>query len=416
MRNALIVSFDLIREGEPETTLSIGSLLASLKSDPAYGAEFEVEHVGINLLTCTTEAAVAQAMDAVHQRGIGTCDTVAVACYVWCEREVCECIRRLRKCGYRNKIVLGGPQISYATRERLAAFYPQADVFITGYAEAALRSAILMEKPSAPQVIAEDVAFSDLPSAYLSGEISVAAGQARVRMETRRGCPFRCAFCAHRDLKKHAVHRHPLERATAELDLLATRNVRKVNFLDPVFNQGKEYLDLMEHMVQKRFESLVTFQSRFELIRNEEGERFIDLAAKLNAHLEFGLQTAMDDEGKAVNRRNSQEAVRRAMYQLKKQGISYEVSLIYGLPGQSVRSFAESILFLRDNGCERITAFPLMLLRGTELFAEKEKWGYQERQEGQFGIPVVYRSNSFTERDWSVMKEMADDLMPNERV
>lgn len=416
MHTALIISFDLIREGEPETSLSTGSLLASLKSDPAYGCEFSVDHVGINLLACTTEAAVARALTAVLERGIDACDTVALACYVWSEREVCETIRRLRECGYRNKLVLGGPQISYPNRDLLPALYPQADLFITGYAETALRTAILMEKPAKPQVLAEDISFSDLPSPYLAGEVAVAVGQARVRMETRRGCPFRCAFCAHRDLKKQVVHRHPLERAQAELALLASREVRKVNFLDPVFNQGKEYLSLMEHMVHKQFEALVTFQSRFELIRNKEGERFVELAAGLNAHLEFGLQTAVKDEGRAVNRMNSQDAVQRAMRLLNEHRISYEVSLIYGLPGQTVRSFAESILFLQANGCDRITAFPLMLLRGTELFADKEKWGYQERPEGRFGIPVVYRSNSFSEREWLAMKELADELTPNERI
>ncbi|HEX6912582.1 MAG TPA: radical SAM protein [Longimicrobium sp.] len=416
MRRALIVSFDLIREGEPGTPLSIASLLAKLKSAPGYGTAFVVEHVSINQLALEAEAALDAAETAVVAQGTNSCDTVAISCYIWAEREVSTLIRRLRGRGYRNKIVLGGPQITYASREQLPSLYPEADIFVTGYGEESLHAAILMTRPAGPRVLSQEVTFGELPSPYLTGELPVALGQERVRMETRRGCPFRCAFCAHRDLKKNSVHRHPLERAQAELDFLAARQVRKVNFLDPVFNEGPDYLSVMEHMVATQFEALVTFQSRFELIRNAQGERFLDHAAHLNAHLEFGLQTAAESEGKSINRRNSRDAIQHAMRLMNDRGISYEVSLIYGLPGQTVRSFAESILFLRENECQRITAFPLMLLRGTELFVQKERWGFQEQPAGRFGIPVVYQSNSYTEREWQSMRAIADELMPNERV
>lgn len=416
MRKALVVSFDVIREGEPEIPLAIASLLASLKSSPGYGADFEVESRSINLLACDTETAVQSAMNTVFEQGFDACDTVAVGCYVWAEAEASQFILRLRDAGYRNKIVLGGPQISYAKTEQLPQLYPQADIFVRGYAEVALHSAILMPRPAVPAVLAEEVSFDDLPSPYLSGDLPVVTGQGRVRMETRRGCPFRCSFCAHRDLKKNKVHRHPRERATAEWDFLTSNRVGKVNVLDPVFNEGKDYLPLMKHMVQSDFHPLVTFQTRFELILKPDGECFLDLAGQMNAHLEFGLQTALESEAKSVNRRNPRDAVRSVMRMLNEQRISYEVSLIYGLPGQTPASFAESILFLRENGCDRITAFPLMLLRGTELFEQKERWGYRERPEGRFGIPVVYESNWFSEGDWWMMKQMADDLTPNERI
>ncbi|HEX8244588.1 MAG TPA: hypothetical protein VF541_13875, partial [Longimicrobium sp.] len=133
-------------------------------------------------------------------------------------------------------------------------------------------------------------------------------------------------------------------------------------------------------------------------------------------HLEFGLQTAVEDEGRAIQRRNRMAAVAPLMRGLTDRGISYEVSLIYGLPGQTVESFRQSIQFVRDNGCDRITAWPLMLLRGTELMAQRQQWEFEERAEGRFGIPVVTRSRSFSERDWETMKEIAEGLAPNARV
>ena len=57
-----------------------------------------------------------------------------------------------------------------------------------------------------------------------------------------------------------------------------------------------------------------------------------------------------------------------------------------------------------------------MLLRGTELFAQKEHWGFAERPEGRFGIPVVYESNSFSGHGWWTMRQIAEELAPTERV
>ena len=415
MHKALIVSLDLIRSGEPQVPLSTASLLAALRADPEYGDTFTVEHCGINLLHTAQEEEQSVVLQTVLRREPRSFDTIAIACYVWSERVVRGLLKELRRLGFDKQIVLGGPQISYASPEGLPEMYPEADVFVSGYAETALRTAIRNAGKHGSKVLTEAVDFNTLPSPYLSGSIDVEQGQERVRMETRRGCPYRCSFCAHRDVR-NGVQSHSESRVQAEIEWLHARQVRKVNFLDPVFNMGREYLPLMQHMVDTRFSAAVTFQSRFELVRNEEGERFIDLAGKLDATLEFGLQTAVESEGKAVNRRNRHADIERAMRALNEAEVPYEVSLIYGLPGQTVQSFTESILFLQANGCRSIVAFPLMLLRGTELFAERARWGFKERPEGRFGIPVVYESNSFSEADFGTMRQLADELSPHERV
>jgi radical SAM superfamily enzyme YgiQ (UPF0313 family) len=416
MRHALIVSLDIIRPGEPGTSLSTASLLAFLKSSLGYGERFTVEHLAVNLMSHERETEIETVLEAVLAREPRRFQVIAIACYVWSERITRGLLPALRRCGFRGTIVLGGPQISYSCRDELSSFYPDADVFVTGYGEASLHRAIISGAGTSPAILEEDVDFATLPSPYLSGVLEVAPGQERVRMETRRGCPFRCSFCAHRDLKKKTVHERPKDRVRDELAWLAERGVKKVNFLDPVFNQGNEYLNLLDYMVGTGFRPEVSFQSRFELIRGDDGARFVDLARRLNATLEFGLQTANPGEAKTVDRGNNIERVRSAMDTLNQSGVPYEVSLIYGLPGQTLQSFADSVLFLRDNGCERIVAFPLMLLRGTDLYAQKAKWGFKERSEGRFGIPVVYESHSFSEAEWHQMGEIANDLGAHERV
>ena len=54
-----------------------------------------------------------------------------------------------------------------------------------------------------------------------------------IRLETKRGCPYRCNFCAHRDLTKNRMHKFELERTFKELALIKQKEIHRVNVLDP---------------------------------------------------------------------------------------------------------------------------------------------------------------------------------------
>ncbi|HEX8245860.1 MAG TPA: hypothetical protein VF541_20265, partial [Longimicrobium sp.] len=229
MRTAVIVSFDLIRPGEPATSLALGSLLAALAHEVATGAELDVHHVSVNLLDMQGEAAVEKAEAAVLGLGLSARDAVAVSGYVWSEPLTTRLIERLRAGGFGGTIILGGYQVSYAREEELPALYPGVDLFISGYAEKALCAALTkLERPSQPRVLAEQVDFTALPSPYLGNAITVEEGQGMVRLESKRGCPFRCAFCAHRDLRGNRVHARAADRVRLELDFLAAQRVGKI--------------------------------------------------------------------------------------------------------------------------------------------------------------------------------------------
>jgi coproporphyrinogen III oxidase-like Fe-S oxidoreductase len=88
------------------------------------------------------------------------------------------------------------------------------------------------------------------------------------------------------------------------------------------------------------------------------------------------------------------------------------------LPNQTLSSFQQSINFCVQHEVPVIHAFPLMLLRGTPLYEEKEKLGLQESYEIasselnrlQVDIPHVISSPSFTHTDWQAMAKIAEEL------
>jgi hypothetical protein len=56
-----------------------------------------------------------------------------------------------------------------------------------------------------------------------------------------------------------------------------------------------------------------------------------------------------------------------------------------------------------------------MLLRGTELLALKDKWHLREATIGDYHIPLVVESSSFSESEWYQMRTLAESLFPTDR-
>ena len=62
----------------------------------------------------------------------------------------------------------------------------------------------------------------------------------------------------------------------------------------------------------------------------------------------------------------------------RRRGIDFEISLIYGLPRQTLDSFRASLDWARKTGASRVAAYGLMLLRGTEMHRQRHALGLRE--------------------------------------
>lgn len=411
-RQIVLLSFDLIEPDESPVSLSIASLLAPFNASSEYRDSFEIVHVSVNLLQDPLITTVDILSRVAARSRFPHVDAVAISAYVWSESMVNPTIKILRAEGYLGPIILGGYQIQYD--DRLSSNYPDCQIFIKGQGELSFLSAIT--GTSIPtRVLDLEPDFSELPSPYLMGTIPVSRFQSKVRMETKRGCPYRCTFCAHRDLQRRKVYSYPDERPLQELRLFKSLEVRKINIVDPIFNMGRSYLDILRGASDLGVRSLLALQTRFENIKGIAGEQFLELCTNLNVCLEFGLQTANERESQVVHRRNDLAHVEAVLNRLNQLEIPYEVSLLYGLPFQSLRTFLASIQFLRTRGCRVIKAFPLMLLKGTELWAQKAEFGFRESPMGPYAIPTVVESSTFDEDEWCEMRAVAESLGTTER-
>jgi radical SAM superfamily enzyme YgiQ (UPF0313 family) len=225
-----------------------------------------------------------------------------------------------------------------------------------------------------------------------------------MRWETQRGCIYACTFCQHRaaDARQRPGLIHN-SRIAKEVDALVQGGAQDIAVLDPIFHTNPGAIPILERFSQPGYGGRLSLQSRFELV----SEAFLDACMTLNIRLEFGLQTTHRKEMRAIRRINDLDAADRVIQQLHQRNIPFEISLIYGLPEQTLSSFRASVQWCIERGVPVVHAFPLMLLRGTLLEQNRERWGLIESRDR---IPVVMESNTFSQEEWGEMREMAEGL------
>lgn len=402
-RRVVLVALDWIRGKDPRMTLGHASLLARLAIVP--GLLVHSVSRAVNAPDFSREAL----LEAILSVAWPGCD-LAVGAYVWNEAIVQWLLPELCRAGFRGRIIVGGPQVSYAP-PGVASHYPDADVLVRGYGEDALAALLTGVQPAEiPGVVVRGgpdsglpaaIDLSQLPSPILTGTLPV---QPFMRWETQRGCIYTCSFCQHRESGARLRH-HELanQRIAGEVTALVRGGAREIAVLDPIFNSHAAAADILGRFRAARYTGRLSLQCRFELITDE----FLDACAGLDIALEFGLQTTQPAEMRAVQRHNDLVRVDSAITRLQARDIPFEVSLIYGLPNQTVHSFRASVDWCRDRGVSAIRAFPLMLLRGTALEQQRTRWGLVESSDP---IPVVVQSDSFNQAEWLTMSADADQL------
>lgn len=407
----ILLSLNWTRDKDPRLPLGHASLLAALQA-----AGKRVESLVYAVNTDLDVEHIADAILEIAGRDSGRTAVLGIGAYVWGEAVLQQLLPLLRGRGFAGRIVLGGPQVSFM-ESGFEATYPQADIFVRGSGEQALMAITstpgqvnmpgVIYAGSNGLVTTAKADIEDLPSPWLRHDW-MKEPLKFVRMETVRGCPYSCSFCQHRAPEKNArLAQIPDSRVIREIALFCEQGVESIAVLDPIFNASSRSVGFLEEFVARGFRGKLSLQCRAELIT----EDFLAAASRLNVTLEFGLQTIHGCESDAVNRRNKIEKVDEALRKVRELGIHHEVSLIFGLPTQTLESFRQTVDWCLARHVPVIKAFPLMLLRGTQLAADASRWNLRE---SGHSMPFVISSSTFTEEDWVKMNAISDALKATE--
>jgi radical SAM superfamily enzyme YgiQ (UPF0313 family) len=216
-----------------------------------------------------------------------------------------------------------------------------------------------------------------IPSPYLTGLLDPFFDLPLVPMvETTRGCPFTCTFCADGIAIKSRIKRFESERTREELSYIAER----VHHTDELVITDLNFGMYQEDATTARYIADIQEKHRWPvLVKASAGknrtERIIEAATILKGSWMIGaaIQSADPEVLKAIKRSNiSSEAFEKFIEfgnTLSKDALTY-TEIILGMPGDTKEKHFGSLRFGIDNKVNSLRMYQCMLLVGTEMASQ----------------------------------------------
>ncbi|MCQ2600420.1 MAG: DUF4080 domain-containing protein [Treponema sp.] len=261
------------------------------------------------------------------------------------------------------KCICGGPEVT-ANPQSFTGF-EKASGGEGEYSIPAVVYELITGKRPAPSEVKKD--YSDLESPYLDGTLDPSEFEGAL-WELARGCPFKCSYCYESKGEK-TVRMFPMERIDAELELFAEKKVPQVFVLDPTYNANKNRaIELINKIAKKTPDTFYYFEARAEFIDRQLAHAF----TKIPCSLQIGLQSADPNVLNLVNRPFNKAAFLKGINCLNQEGAVFGLDVIYGLPGDSLQGFKNSVDFAISQYPNNLELFCLSVLPGTDLHDRAE--------------------------------------------
>ncbi len=346
----------------------------------AYAEKFG-EGFSVSLYESTVNRAVSEVADEIVKIAP---DAVAFSAYIWNIRYILQVAQRVKEQIPEVKVILGGPEVSFAADEYLGS--PWVDFVISGEGEkpfTELMTALANGKePSVGYgicyklegTIQKDEPYferelSALESPYTDEYIQSVSGRIAY-FEASRGCPFSCAFCLSGACR--GVRLFPIDFVKQSLLRLWNSGTKTVKFVDRTFNADARRADeilsfLLEHAPHMPKGVCFHFEIAADILK-ESTLTLLERAPKGLFQIEAGLQSFNHETLAAVTRVTDLEKLVQNMRRLCKNGnIHTHVDLIAGLPYEDLASFGDSFDKAYAIGADMLQLGFLKLLYGSAL-------------------------------------------------
>ncbi len=313
-------------------------------------------------------------------------DLVAFSCYIWNMQYVEQLAKTLKLIDSRIKILYGGPEVSFNSKEVLKN--SSADYIIEGEGEETYREFI--------QCLINGVKLNNIRALYHKVGEEPTYGGPRALMdinnlvfpyteeedldnkiiyyEASRGCPFNCKYCLSSTIR--GVRFLNIDRVKKELKFLIDKKVRLVKFVDRTFNCSAQFsMGIWKYLMSQNTETTFHFEISANLL-NDEQLQLLAKAPKGRFQFEVGVQTTNNEVLVNINRFVKFNEIKQQVVELKKHNnIMQHLDLIAGLPGENFESFKNSFNEIYSIEPDEIQLGFLKVLKGSPMEAEAEKWG-----------------------------------------
>lgn len=317
-------------------------------------------------------------------------DVLCFSCYIWNLSYVEELIRELGKIFPSVPIWVGGPEVSYDTKdvlERLpevtgvifgegektflevVEYYHGKDVKLSEIKGIAYRGE---EGQSLQNSWREVMDLSEVPFVYhdmadFKNKI--------IYYESSRGCPFSCSYCLSSIDK--CLRFRKLELVEKELQFFIDEKVPQVKFVDRTFNCNHKHAIAIWKYIKEHDKGITNFH--FEVaadLLNEEELKLIESMRPGLIQLEIGVQSTNEQTIREIRRTMRFEEVARIVQRINQgENVHQHLDLIAGLPYEDMESFQKSFDDVYRLHPEQLQLGFLKVLKGSYMESQKERYG-----------------------------------------
>lgn len=232
-----------------------------------------------------------------------------------------------------------------------------------------------------PIPLVEDINI--FPSPYLNGYLDEFLRlELMPIIQTIRGCPFNCTFCVAAKDSWNKMRVFDIARVKAEIDYLeANAKNKTLRFTDENFGIIPRDLELAKYVAQKRAKT--GYPSAIRVYTHKDiNDRIKQITLLLRDFIPMNIssQTLTADVLKNIRRKNIDiDKFRGAVTWAHKNNINVTSEVIFGLPGETFRSFMDVINQLVDLRLDSVAMGSLMMLKETEVNCPESisKYGYK---------------------------------------
>ncbi|MDP3750813.1 MAG: DUF4080 domain-containing protein [Polaromonas sp.] len=297
-------------------------------------------------------------------------EVIGLGIYIWNVVESTQVVRLLKTLRPDIRIVLGGPEVSHEVEQQ--EICRLADHVVTGWGDVSFpklcRALLDGPQPLMKVIPGEQPPLDALVLPY--GEYTAEDLARRLLyVEASRGCPFKCEFCL--SALDKTAWAFDLDLFMTQMETLYHRGARNFKFVDRTFNLKIDNSVRILQFFLDRIADAPDVFVHFEVVPDSLPDRLKEMIAQFPAgslQFEVGIQSFNLEVQQRISRKQDNAKTADNLRWLVGHSRAHvHADLIFGLPGETLESFAQGFDRLYALGPHEIQFGVLKRLRGTPI-------------------------------------------------
>jgi len=207
------------------------------------------------------------------------------------------------------------------------------------------------------------------------------------RLETSRGCPFKCTFCCATTLK-NKIRFLPVDDVIRDLWYRASIGVTDFVFSDELFVFNTKRL---KNLLREWPSNIsITVETRVDSVNEER----LDILKKMGCtKIKYGVEYGTQHQLDVTNKKSTLQQVLDASKWTKERGISFQTNHIIGCPLCSESIYMQELDFLEGLDSDWYSSAVLAPYKGTPLYEQVKDQITPEME-------IQLRRGHFTNSNW----------------